>query len=83
MLLVLDEKDGDDVARVNAKTPVYAVVIPNNQHVVPQWQGYRVSVDDVETLTGFDFFSAVDHRIQKLIESGVFDESAGVYREAR
>jgi endonuclease G, mitochondrial len=62
----------DDVSRVNASTRVIAVIMPNTQGIrtVP-WRNYRVSVDQVEALTGYDFFSGVPASVQSVIESVV------------
>ena len=61
----------NDVSRVNASTRAIAVITPNNQSVLDDWTQYRVSVDEVEELTGFDFFSNVPLEIQNVIESRV------------
>ena len=65
--------DGDnDVSRVNAQTRVIAVLMPNQQGIrANDWKSYRVSVDQIEALTGYDFFSNVSVDIQSIIESRV------------
>jgi endonuclease G, mitochondrial len=73
VILVLPEKSGNDVARVNADTRVIAVVMPNSEAIETDWTEYRVSVRDVEELTGFDFFSEVSKAIQDSIETDVDD----------
>ncbi|MFL6285790.1 MAG: DNA/RNA non-specific endonuclease [Pyrinomonadaceae bacterium] len=62
----------NDVSRVTASTRTIAVIMPNTQGIrtVP-WRNYRVSVDQVESLTGYDFFSSVPTSIQSVIESVV------------
>jgi endonuclease G len=62
----------NDVSRVTASTRAIAVIMPNTQGIrtVP-WRNYRVSVDQVESLTGYDFFSSVPTTIQSAIESVV------------
>jgi endonuclease G len=62
----------NDVSRVTASTRTIAVIMPNTQGIrtVP-WRNYRVSVDQVESLTGYDFFSSVPTSIQSAIESVV------------
>jgi endonuclease G len=46
--------------------------MPNTQGIRSNnWQQYRVSVDQVEPLTGYDFFSNVPLSIQSIIESVV------------
>ena len=47
-------------------------IMPNTQGIrTADWKTYRVSVDQVETLTGYDFFSNVPTTIQNVIESVV------------
>ena len=59
----------NDVSRVTTSTRLIAVQIPNNNSVVSDWRQYRVSVDSVEALTGYNFFSNVPTSIQSVIES--------------
>jgi len=47
------------------------VVVPNSGTIGPDWRSYRVSVDQVEGMTGFDFFSNVSTSIQSVIEATV------------
>ncbi|MEP6901960.1 MAG: DNA/RNA non-specific endonuclease [Actinomycetota bacterium] len=61
----------NDVSRVTSSTRLIAVYLPNNNNVVSDWRQYRVSVDTVESLTGYDFFSNVPASIQASIESTV------------
>ncbi|MDT7808442.1 MAG: endonuclease mitochondrial [Acidobacteriota bacterium] len=62
----------NDVSRVTASTRTIAVIMPNSQGIRnTDWKTFRVSVDQVEALTGFDFFSNVPTGIQASIESTV------------
>jgi endonuclease G len=45
--------------------------MPNTSAVNPDWRASRVSVDQVEALTGYDFFSNVNVSTQAVIESVV------------
>ena len=59
----------NDVSRVAADTRVIAIDMPNNQTVNQTfWGDYRVSVDFLEMVTGFDFLSAIPVGIQAAIE---------------
>ncbi len=60
-----------DVSRVTNSTRLIAISMPNNNSVVSDWRQYRVSVDSVEALTGYDFFSNVPTSIQSVIESNI------------
>ncbi|MBV9928275.1 MAG: DNA/RNA non-specific endonuclease [Acidobacteria bacterium] len=62
----------NDVSRVTTSTRTIAVIMPNTQGIrTADWKTYRVSVDQVESLTGYDFFSNVPTSIQSVIESTV------------
>jgi endonuclease G len=71
VIIVLPVGD-NDVSRVTTSTRTIAVIMPNAQGIRSNtWQQYRVSVDQVEALTGYDFFSNVPVNIQAAIESTV------------
>ena len=62
----------NDLSRINSSTRVIAVVIPNNQECINKpWTSYRVSVDSVENLTGYDFFTNIPKTIQDALEAKV------------
>jgi endonuclease G len=61
----------NDVSRVTTATRTIAVVMPNSGSIGTDWRAYRVSVDQVEAITGFDFFSNVPAGIQAVIEGRV------------
>jgi endonuclease G len=72
VVIVIPAAAGDDVARVTNSTRTIAVIMPNTQGIrTVDWKTYRVSVDQVEALTGFDFFSNVPVGTQAVIESVV------------
>ncbi|HEU4408692.1 MAG TPA: DNA/RNA non-specific endonuclease [Polyangiaceae bacterium] len=62
----------NDVARVTDATRVIAVDMPNNQTVDTKvWGDYRVTVDALEALTGFNFLSNLPAAVQATVESRV------------
>jgi DNA/RNA endonuclease G (NUC1) len=61
----------NDVSRVTTSTRCIAVIMNNDNGPFNAWGTYRVSVDYIESLTGFDFFSNVSPSIQAVIESVV------------
>ncbi|MEP6705594.1 MAG: DNA/RNA non-specific endonuclease, partial [Acidobacteriota bacterium] len=63
----------NDVDRVYKTTRVIAVIMPNNQSIGlnTPWRNFRTSIDRVEGLTGFNFFSNVRPMVQNLIERKV------------
>jgi endonuclease G len=61
----------NDLSRVTTSTRLIAVVMDNNLGPFNAWTTYRVSVDAVESLTGYDFFSNVPKPTQDVIEAVV------------
>lgn len=60
----------NDISRIDAQTRVIAVNVPNKESVDgTKWGEYRLNIDDLETLTGYDFLSNVPSSIQKTLES--------------
>lgn len=69
VIVVLPVGNGD-VCRVSTNTRVIAVWIPNREDAADQpWTTYRLSVDQVEALTGYDLLSNVPPDIQAILES--------------
>lgn len=72
VIIVLPAASGNDVSRVTTSTRTIAVIMPNVQGIRSNdWKIYRVSVDQVESLTGYDFFSNVPASTQSVIEARV------------
>lgn len=59
VVMVLDEGDGDDVCKVNERTRLIAIVMPNDDSIRHDWDRFRTSVKAVEALTGYTFFDRV------------------------
>nr|MDQ2667489.1 DNA/RNA non-specific endonuclease [Gemmatimonadota bacterium] len=57
-----------DVKSVN-DLQVIAVVIPNDPTETADWTTYKVTVDSVEALTGYDLLSKLPDNIEKAVES--------------
>lgn len=75
VIIILPVGD-NDAARVNNNTRTIGVIMPNvNSILGDSWQKYITTVDQVEALTGYDFFSNVDPAIQEVIESRLFSEN--------
>ena len=58
----------NDAARVTTSTRTIAVVMPNSGAINSDWRAYRTNVDQVEAMTGFDFFSNVSDSVETFIE---------------
>jgi len=71
-VLVVLPVGSDDTQRVAQSARVIAVKMPNTQSVNQHpWGFYRLSVDSLEALTGFDFLSSVDPSAQDAVEATV------------
>lgn len=70
-VIIILTQGTNDVSRVTTSTRTIAVRMPNEDGLGLDWRDYRVSVDNIEALTGFDFFSNVPVSIQAAIESVV------------
>lgn len=62
---------GVGINGITAKTRAIAVNIPNQQGIDPDWRKYRVSIDKIEELTGYNFLSNVPTAIQDTIEEKI------------
>lgn len=60
----------DDLQRVSKSTRAFGIIVPNQPplDINAPWRNFRVSVDAVENLTGFDFLTAIPKNTQELIE---------------
>lgn len=60
----------DDLSRVNKATRAFGIIVPNQPplDINAPWRNFRVNVNTVEYLTGYDFFSLVPKNTQELIE---------------
>lgn len=60
----------NDLQRVNKGTRAFGIVVPNflPLDINAPWRNFRVTVDQVEALTGYNFFSNVPMMTQAIIE---------------
>jgi endonuclease G len=60
----------NDLQRVTRATRAFGIVVPNFPplNINAPWRQFRVTVDAVENVTGFNFFSNVPKNTQELIE---------------
>jgi endonuclease G len=60
----------NDLQRVNKATRAFGIIVPNVPPPVQSspWRQYRVTVDAVENLTGYNFFNLIPINTQTLIE---------------
>ncbi|HQU91096.1 MAG TPA: DNA/RNA non-specific endonuclease [Pyrinomonadaceae bacterium] len=69
VVLILPNGDNDR-SRVYKATRAFGIVVPNFEPLNPNtpWRNFRVTVDKVEALTGYDFFTNVSAMTQMFIE---------------
>lgn len=69
VVLVLPNGD-NDLTRASSRTTRAFGVIMSNVSIVQNspWRNYRVTVDAVEYMTGYDFFSQIPKNTQEIIE---------------
>jgi DNA/RNA endonuclease G (NUC1) len=69
-------------SRVTTNCRVIAIVIPNTSLSLGSWQDYIVKVEDIERITGFHFFSAVDAStavyLKNVVDTGIGPNSPTV-----
>ncbi len=71
-VIVILSNGTNDLSRVTSSTRVIAVKLPNTQGIRSNtWGSYRVKVDDVETLCGYDLLSSLSTSLQSSLESTV------------
>ena len=60
----------DDLQRVSKATRAFGIIVPNQPplDINAPWRNFRVTVDAVEYLTGYDFLTAIPKISQELIE---------------
>ncbi|HQX57385.1 MAG TPA: DNA/RNA non-specific endonuclease [Pyrinomonadaceae bacterium] len=59
----------NDLSRVSRATRAFGIIVSNQPPITSTaWRNYRVTVDQVENLTGYNFFSNIPKITQELIE---------------
>ena len=61
----------NDISRVNAATRTIAVLMPNLNGIDSDWTQFITTVDEVEALTGYDFFANLPDNVENAIEAGI------------
>lgn len=76
VLIVLD-KGKDDLSRVTKDTTVIAINVPNQMGMgkTGDWEQYITTIDEIESLTGYDFFELLPDDIEDALESKLYSYS--------
>ena len=87
VVLVLDKDDGD-YERITKDTTVIAINVPNTYECLydssgnkKTWKDYITTVDAIEELTGFDFWSELEDSVEDVLEAKVYgtEDYSGSY----
>jgi endonuclease G len=71
VVLVLP-KGENDISRATCSAKTIAILMPNQQGIRNDpWQNYLTTVDAIEALTGYDFFSNLSEEVQSCLEAGL------------
>jgi len=76
VILVLPEEGADPTKRTRS----IAIIMPNDQSVDYDWTKYRVSVDEVEKLTGLKFWPLIPEETAKALKEKVDEVKVHVSR---
>jgi endonuclease G len=68
IVVLLPEGNGD-LRRVNADTRVIAVDMDNTKTTKSGWRNHRITIDELEKRTGYDFLAPLSNRIENAIEA--------------
>lgn len=79
VILILSESD-DDVNAISNNTEVIAVSVPNTQDCKfikdteekADWHDYICSINDIEQMTGYDFFELLEDNLEETLESKIY-----------
>jgi endonuclease G len=70
-VVIILPNGANDVSRVTRATRAFGIIVPNVPplDINTPWRNFRVTVNAVENLTGYDFFKTVPKNTQELIEN--------------
>ena len=61
----------NDINRVTTSSRVIAVNIPNDQGISTDWTDFRTTVNEIESLTGYDILENINNSVESVIEARV------------
>lgn len=72
--VVLPEGE-NDFSRIDENTTVIAINVPNNMGMgkTGDWEQYITSIDEIEKITGYDFFELLPDEIEDALEAKVYE----------
>ena len=81
VMIILPESS-DDISAITEDTMALAVCIPNTQECKyiegtdepADWENYICSINDIEKMTGYDFFELLEDSLEEKLESKVYSK---------
>lgn len=68
--IVVILESGQGASDVQSSTPVIAVIMPNETGIQDTgWESYRVTIDEIEKRSGYDFLTAIPKSVQSALEA--------------
>ena len=73
-VLIAIPDGSDDMSRISKDSTVIAINVPNQMGMgkTGDWEQFLCSIDDIEALTGYDFFELLPDSIEAALESKVY-----------
>lgn len=73
-VLIAIPEGTDDINRITEETVSIAINVPNQMEITKNgdWEQYICSINEIENLTGYDFFDLLPDDIEEKIESSVY-----------
>ncbi|MBO0351521.1 DNA/RNA non-specific endonuclease, partial [Phormidium pseudopriestleyi FRX01] len=68
-VILIPEAPGQSPANLTLNAVTFGVILPNTNQPSNNWRGSVFSVNDIEELTGYNFFSNIPDEIQEQIEN--------------
>ncbi|MBP5251999.1 MAG: DNA/RNA non-specific endonuclease [Treponema sp.] len=75
-IVIVMDAGTDDISRITVNTTIAAINVPNTYECLYNsngkkltWTDYLCTVDDIESLTGYDFFANLPDEIEDVIEA--------------
>lgn len=79
--IILDSTDNGDLDRITLDTTVIAINVPNTYECLftstgtkKSWTDYICTIDEIEELTGYDFFANLPDEIENALEAKTYSE---------
>lgn len=75
VILIIPYGD-DDFSRIDENATTIAINVPNGMGIAKDgdWEQYLTSIDEIESLTGYDFFELLPDSIEDKLEASVYQK---------